>query len=286
MKGTTMKTIRVAYPVIPNAGDLLNEYICRDLFGVRVKSAKPVLAQLSGIGSGLSYFQYATDKPFKSAIQKLSSYFTGDVHIWGTGFICHSFAEQEPAFYRKQTVFHAVRGQMSKERVEKILGRKLDIPVCDAGILTSELFAGKTIKKRFSLGIIPHFREQEEPVFAALLHAIPGAVVINLREDPMKVFEQIGSCEAVVSSSLHGLIIADSFHIPNLHMPVSKALRGDGFKFEDYYSGFGLPHEPFLLREGVLPRIQDVLDRYRVTAPMVEQKKQEMIQCFPKELIG
>lgn len=280
-----MKKIKVAYPLIPNAGDLLNEYICRDIFGVHAESVKPVFAQLSGIGSGLSYFQYAT-KPFKKTIQKLSSLFTGDVHIWGTGFINHQSSEEELPFYRKETVFHAVRGRLSKERVENIIGKKLDIPVCDGGILTSELFVGKTINKKFPLGIIPHYREQNELVFDSLLKANPGAIIINLREDPMKVFELIGACEIVISSSLHGLIIADSFHIPNLHMPVSKVLAGDGFKFEDYYSCFGLQHEPFILEDGVLPNVSNVVERYRVTVDMVETKKAEMLQCFPQILRG
>lgn len=280
-----MKSIRVAYPLIPNAGDLLNEYICRDLFGVAAISSKPVVAQLSGIGSGLGYFQYAS-QPMKKLVQSLSNRLIGDVHIWGTGFICHPITECEPSFYRNQTIFHALRGKMSKNRVEKILGRELDIPVCDGGILTSELFKGKIISKKYKLGIIPHYREQREPVFEELMMANPGAIIINLREDPMKVFKQIGSCETIISSSLHGLIIADSFHIPNLHMPVSKTLAGDGFKFEDYYSGFDLPHDPFILKDDVLPKIQDIIDRYRITKSMIEQKKHEMCQSFPKTLLG
>lgn len=98
----------------------------------------------------------------------------------------------------------------------------------------------------------------------------------------MSVYEQIGSCEYVLSSSLHGLIISDSFGIPNLHIKVTNNMRGDGFKFEDYYSGFGLTDKVFNLREtDIMPTINDIIDFYCIDRRQVEQKQEEMLACFP-----
>ena len=38
---------------------------------------------------------------------------------------------------------------------------------------------------------------------------------------------------------MHGLIVADSFGIPNRRMPLSSGIISD-LKFNDYYSAFGL----------------------------------------------
>ena len=55
------------------------------------------------------------------------------------------------------------------------------------------------------------------------------------------------SCELIFSSSLHGLIVADSFGIPNIHMELSDKLVGGNFKFEDYYSSVDKEHKTAVL---------------------------------------
>jgi pyruvyltransferase len=44
-------------------------------------------------------------------------------------------------------------------------------------------------------------------------------------------------CKIVLSSSLHGLVLADSFQIPNKRIVLSNNIIGGDFKFKDYYSG-------------------------------------------------
>jgi hypothetical protein len=48
----------------------------------------------------------------------------------------------------------------------------------------------------------------------------------------------------VISSSLHGLIVADSLGIPNVWLRLSPDVLGGDYKFKDYYSVFGLAPEP------------------------------------------
>jgi hypothetical protein len=38
-----------------------------------------------------------------------------------------------------------------------------------------------------------------------------------------------------LSSSLHGIIFSDSYHIPNAHLELSAKVRGSGHKFDDYF---------------------------------------------------
>lgn len=45
---------------------------------------------------------------------------------------------------------------------------------------------------------------------------------------------QLCSCEYIFSSSLHGLIIADAYNIPNKRAIFGNKLIGGDFKFNDY----------------------------------------------------
>src|SRR5690606_13580125 len=121
--------------------------------------------------------------------------------------------------------------------------KKLDIPTGDGGIITPYLF-DKPFEKRYQVGVVAHMDEQNHPTFKRVMEYHKGSVFINLRHDPIEVIKQIAECEIIISSSLHGLIVADSFNIPSQWIIVTDALKGDGFKFADYYSAFGLKPNP------------------------------------------
>ena len=53
------------------------------------------------------------------------------------------------------------------------------------------------------------------------------------------MIDEICSCNYIISSSLHGLILADAYGIPNLWISVSDKVKGVDCKFADYFSGVG-----------------------------------------------
>lgn len=268
---------RVLYADIPNAGDQLNVYILKNLFGLDIVHAESYLiADIVGIGSGLGVYQYKSNikgKIYQRMFDKAVH------HIWGTGFM-YEEKKHEHHFCSNKMVFHAVRGKLSKERVERLMGSKLgDIPLSDGGILTSELFE-KPVEKRYEIGIVPHFKEQKEPIFWEINEKIKGSHIIDLKGNPMEVYKEIGACEYVMSSSLHGLIIADSFGIPNLHICATDKLMGDGFKFRDYYSGYGLSDNSVNVYDHI-PTANEIIDKYDIDINVVAEKKKQMRNCFP-----
>lgn len=269
--------INMYYAKLPNMGDLLNVLIIKKCFGYDVTRHTYLTGELGGIGSGLGQFTLS-NKKWLAILQKISGVFFPKVYIWGTGFI--SYNEKDSPFYRKGINIVAVRGELSKMRVEKILGRNLDIPTGDAGILATELFEEK-IEKKYSVGIIPHFKEKDETEFKELVERFEDAIYIDVMDDPMLVIQQIAECENIISSSLHGLVVADAFHIPNLHVKVTENLLGDGFKFDDYYSAYGLKHEYIDLKRDTISDLSVVRERYKITMEMVEEKKKAMLESFP-----
>lgn len=88
------------------------------------------------------------------------------------------------------------------------------------------------------MGVVAHYVDKEHPSLAALGKDSRYKLIDPL-QTPEKVIAEITSSEFVLSSSLHGLIVADSFGIPNMWMPLSNSITGGDYKYRDYYSSIG-----------------------------------------------
>lgn len=83
------------------------------------------------------------------------------------------------------------------------------------------------------LGIVPHWSDTE------LYRRFPYGRFIDPRQPAQRVVEEIASCRAIISSSLHGIIVADAFGIPRQAELFPNALNeGGDFKYRDYCSVF------------------------------------------------
>jgi pyruvyltransferase len=273
------KPIKLFYAQVPNMGDLLNPLIVEKVFGKDVKKTPLYGSQLIAIGSGLNAL-FKSESLKTRLNQAVLSKFSNELHVWGTGFIRKPTQKD---FFRNNIIFNSVRGELSKIELEKILNTKLDITTGDAGLLANSLFNRK-IPKKYKLGIIPHFRHQDAHIFSDIKQNNNNSVIIDLKEDPMKVIEMIGQCEFIISSSLHGLIVADSFNIPNIHLDISINIKGDGFKFADYYSSFGLNHNPISSNEiaNLNKDICNIIeDNYSLDNKVIDKKRNDIINAFP-----
>lgn len=273
-----MKKVKFYYANLPNMGDLLNPLLVKELFNLDSERRTYLNCELSGIGSGLGQFLTGGSKVLR-ALKKVSSVIYPEVHVWGTGFI-NEESETDKMFFKKEMKFHAVRGNLSKARVERILKRKLDIPVGDAGLLADRLIK-ETIEKKYSVGIIPHFKEQGHPIFQEMNEAYKNSIIIDLMEEPIEVIKKIAQCEIIISTSLHGLIVADSFYIPNQHIVVTSNMKGDGFKYKDYYSAYNIDPNTINLNYEPIPKLEEIVRNYKIKKEMVDKIKNDLIECFP-----
>jgi len=160
-----------------------------------------------------------------------------------------------------------------------LTGVEYNVPLADAGLL-ADMFVESPIAKEYEIGLIPHMSQLEDPAIKGLLR-IPGVHLIDIRRSAQEVINDIVQCESILSSSLHGLIFADSLHIPSLHILGDKALYGGNFKFEDYYSSFGLTDRPYVFDCKNLPDKSMVFENYRISGEMVDEKKRQLIESFP-----
>ena len=273
---------RIYYSSVPNMGDRLNKVMLEELFGIKVIQTAFFKSNMSAIGSSLESLMWS--ERIKTRLKQSSHYILApkDHYVWGTGFLS-SETKKESTLIFKNTSFCAVRGELSKKRIENIIGGKLDIPTGDGGLL-AERWLGKDVRKKYSVGIIPHFREQDHSLINGIAGNYKNSVVIDLTDDPRSVVSRISECNAVLSSSLHGLIVSDSFQIPNMHMILYKygeRLSGDGFKFSDYYSSYGVEDRPVYMESEIWPSVDDIVNNYIIDPKIVEKKKEQLYRCFP-----
>ncbi len=170
-----------------------------------------------------------------SIIEHLPNSFSGA--IIGAGFISENTINVP-----KYSKVLAVRGEYSKNKFQ---GAK-NVILGDPGLLAYKLLKNKKIEKKKKLGIILHYAHL--PLLKSRYsHFINNEVlIIDPRNSPKKIIKQIACCENIISSSLHGLIFADSLFIPNKWLQVEELIGGH-FKFKDYYSAMRIEEGPLLL---------------------------------------
>lgn len=129
----------------------------------------------------------------------------------------------------------------------------------DPAILSNELIDRQ--EKQWDLGILPHW--QDDQLADKFLTIIPKQFtchVISPAQDPLTVLKEIAACRRIVTSSLHGMICADSIGgIPRRVEPCD-ALSKDGgsWKFKDYSASIKTPFEFGKMMEPNRNRVDDV----------------------------
>jgi pyruvyltransferase len=134
----------------------------------------------------------------------------------------------------------AVRGNLTKS----IIDAPASTVMGDPGLLADTLIETRQ-KKQFTLGIVPHYVDKSDERIQKIFDRYKNEIlIIDVQRKPADVISDIDRCEHIISSSLHGMIVADSLGIPNTWTILSDKVRGGGFKFYDYASAFGMKYDP------------------------------------------
>ena len=202
-----------------NFGDCLSPYILRH-FGLTPVYSQYLQADIMLAGS---------------VLQLIPNEYTGI--ILGTG------ADNVPLEFPKASIL-GVRGKLTQSNLYQDKNRML---LGDAGLVMCYIFP-QLVPKNYALGVVMHFIDIDHRYMNEWKDRLGDTVLfINPLQKPDKVIAQIKSCRAIVSSSLHGLVIADSFNIPNIRFVIRETMpKGTGnfdYKYDDYYSAFDVEPE-------------------------------------------
>lgn len=204
---------------VPNVGDLVSVYLVEKITGRKVVQANSrVFPHLSAVGSTIGSCASTS-------------------YIWGSG----SIDGQAPRRKLNAGKIFALRGKGTLGLLEKETGSRLSVSLGDPAVLMP-LFYDEAQPMKYKIGIVPHFDEYAR-IKSLLKSDHPEVCLIDVRQEPQKFIQQIRCCSIVMSSSLHGLILADSYDIPNIWISATNLLLGHGWKFRDYFSTTALPDQ-------------------------------------------
>lgn len=159
----------------------------------------------------------------------------GKAVVWGSGFL-----KKDHFFTGNRAV--AVRGEFTANRLVD-LGYPRVTVLGDPALLLP-LIINEQKPKNGKVAIIPHYSEYD--IFLKKYGQYYD--VINMRTDDIEgTVRKISSCDYILSSSLHGIIIGQSYNVPTIWVE-GKQLSNDSFhfKFRDYFSSVGIEYyEPY-----------------------------------------
>ena len=197
-----------------NFGDILNPILVGFLSSKKILNVKSLYTNsehLLAIGSIL-------DRATRNSV------------IWGSGYI-----SSNSKFVSVPKKVCAVRGPLTREL---LLKQGVECPEVfgDPALLLARFYKPK-VEKKYKLGIVPHYVDKNN---TWLNNFSDDVKIIDVQNsDPLKVVDDICSCENIASSSLHGVIISDAYRIPNSWISISDKITGGSFKFLDYFKSIG-----------------------------------------------
>lgn len=182
--------------------------------------------------------------------------------IWGTG-INGKISHEELKF--KTLDVRAVRGPNTRSLLMK-LGIQVPEVYGDPGLLLPYFFTEKTLlinsAKKKDYIIIPHMNEDFD------LYKKFGDNLCSPRQGAISFTREIVNSKFVISSSLHGVIIAEAYGIPAVLLQNTSGETR--FKYDDYYLGSGRDNYSIAqtVDEAFNTQPAQGIDFHRVTMPL------------------
>ncbi len=266
---------------VSNFGDILNLDILEKLSDHKIQHKCLEKADIVAIGSLLQAVVVPKIK-FKNKINRI---LRKPLIVYGTGFIEDSTDKNA----LRSLDVRAVRGKNSLEKLSKLKYVKIskNVAIGDPGLLASLLIDSSKIEKKYDLGIIPHYVDAENPLLKKI--KVKNSIVLDIKQPPYILLSQMAQCKCIISSAMHGLIAADSLGIPNVRMILSDKITGGNYKYDDYYSAFGIKnHNRFDLRKEVFTEkdLSELPGKYQIKPDLVRRKKTELLKAFPYKIKG
>jgi hypothetical protein len=194
----------------PNFGDLLSPWLVEKMTGREVVVAD-------------------RKKPHYVVIGSIINQATSKSIVWGSG----TYGTEGKDEVSPRAHYTAVRGPLTRAKLGAHRGFGIRVPeVYGDPALLLPLYYMPEVPVTHEYGVVVRWSERRwaQATFG------PGVKMIDFaRSDVEAVVRELLSCKRIVTSSLHGLIVADAYGIPNAWL-ASDSPRGGVYKFYDYFA--------------------------------------------------
>ncbi|WP_218219755.1 polysaccharide pyruvyl transferase family protein [Nesterenkonia sp. Act20] len=156
-----------------------------------------------------------------------------EMDIWGAGLM-RPLSAKSPLRRLTGIRVHAVRGHLTRNDLREKLGWEVPEVLGDPALLLARHYTPRpSAHAEPKIAFVPHMSHR--PHFKRV---DPGTFdIIDVRDDLTLVVDGIANARVCVSTSLHGLIVAQAYGVPWVWLNITDAELGGGdFKFNDFFS--------------------------------------------------
>ena len=193
-----------------------------------------------------------------------------DCTVWGSGVL-----NTKLAYRLKKRSFdvRALRGPLSRA-VMLDYGYKAPAVYGDPSLLLPEIYQPQNVTKTEKIGLVIHkdYKMSQMPNSHS-----PGEEIVTLNictNDYEQYVDRMVSLKKVISSSLHGIILAEAYGIPAILLKP----QVDAFKYFDYYYGTGRLNFP------VADSVEQAKDMEAPVVPDFHEMREQLKATFPYDL--
>ena len=218
----------------------------------------------------LEYYNLDTNTKTKktmhiSAVGSVLGCFNADTTVWGTGLLSlKQFKYIINNRQRRKLDIRAVRGPVTRA---VLCSGGYDCPenYGDPAILLPLIY-NKTVSKKYKISYIPHISQQIES----------DVHIISTDTENYRFFiDEIRQSEVVVSSSLHGIIIAETYGVPAIFL---NSVPYQLCKFFDWYYSTGR----YDIK--ICKTIDEAIQIQPMQLPDLVSMREKLISLFPVDL--
>lgn len=200
-----------------NFGDMIGPYIYKKIYGCN--------------------YTYGIPSDDNSDVYFISGSINEHLDKNVTSFGCGVATEYKSISINKPKKIISVRGPLTYNILTS-MGIECPKIYGDTGLLLPKIYNPQNISKKYEVGYIPHCDEYD--TFTQKYNHLMSSddILINICDDIETVINLILQCDSIVSSSLHGCIVAHAYNVPVLSVKLSGILND--FKFRDHYYSIGV----------------------------------------------
>lgn len=244
-----------------NFGDLVGKYLVEKISHKKAVFTHP---------NKHKWKHKLSSKPIYVTVGSILAHVNKYCVVWGSGII-NTNQLVKPAR------FLTVRGPQTRKC---LLDQGYSVPenYGDPALLLPRYY-NPEIKKKNKIGIIPHYTDYKEVIEQ---YTDKNIKIIDLMTSSVEdTTREILACEHIVSSSLHGLIVAHAYGIPAVWIKFSDQLFGDDIKFQDYFESVGIKLYSPLKEIDDFSQIDFEVEYALPDKSKIEKRKQDLLETCP-----
>jgi len=237
----------------PNLGDAISPIVVEYMLGLKNLSLTKTVDNTKHL--------YAIGSVITAGIQNCT--------VWGSGILYTTLGYR---LKNRKLDIRSVRGPMTRM---VLIEYGYDVPEIygDPAIFMPEIYFPHNIKKQYKYGIVSHKNGSKHLDDLSLLDN--DYKLIDIKTNDYKVFiNDLLSVEYVISTSLHGIILAESYGISAILVQPEFSL----FKYYDWYCGTGRAKFP------MLQSLKELKTTDFLSVPDLKELRDNLRNTFPYDL--